>query len=51
MHYINITLRDYNLIRNELGLGAVALVVRRMFEPLVLATYFIVQLLAQVNVQ
>jgi len=48
MHYINITLRDYNVIRNELGLGAVALVVRRMFEPLVLATYFIVQLLAQV---
>jgi len=47
LHYINITLRDYNVIRNELGLGAVALVVRRMFEPLVLATYFIVQLLAQ----
>ena len=39
---------EYTLIREELGLGALVLVVRRMMEPTVLGAYFLAQLLAQI---
>ena len=39
---------DYSLIRQELGFGALVLVIRRMMEPTVLGSYFLAQLLAQI---
>ena len=46
--YAHIQLVDFSTIRNELGFGAVVLLIRRMFEPTVLALYWFVQLTAQI---
>ena len=46
--YLHETFQLYQQLREELGAALLVIVIRRMFEPLVLGSYWLVQFLAQV---
>merc|ERR1719192_552661 len=48
LKYLHETFQLYQQLREELGAALLVIVIRRMFEPLVLGSYWLVQFLAQV---